>query len=184
MRLATGRQNRAISAIIAAEAEPPSKKILYLEFGVASGKSIKYWAERLKAEDALLFGFDTFEGLPEAWGLLQKGHFSTGGKLPCIDCPNVNYVRGLFQETLPMFVLPEHDTLIINVDCDIYSAAAFVLNSLGPHMRPGTLLYFDEFSDRTHELKAYKDFLNLSGKQFRLVTATTLFREVAFECVN
>lgn len=165
-------------------ARAKGRKILYLEFGVAEGSSIKYWAEKLSNEDALLFGFDTFEGLPEAWGPIAKGTFSTKGRLPAVDSPRVQFIKGLFQDTLPQFELPPHDLLIINVDCDLYSGAWSVLNSLATHIVPGTFIYFDEFNDRSNELKAFKDFVSFSGKRFRLVATTTVFREVAFECIS
>src|SRR5271156_1541227 len=43
------------------------KKVLYLEFGVAFGDSIRYWSQLLKSERAHLHGFDSFEGLPLNW---------------------------------------------------------------------------------------------------------------------
>jgi hypothetical protein len=40
--------------------------VLYLEFGVFRGDSIRYWSRRLKNPRAKLHGFDSFEGLPKA----------------------------------------------------------------------------------------------------------------------
>lgn len=75
---------------------------LYLEFGVASGQSIK-WISRLT--QATVHGFDSFEGLPEDWPGWQygKGGFSQGGRLPKVRA-NVQLHAGWFDQTLPAFL--------------------------------------------------------------------------------
>jgi hypothetical protein len=133
---------------------------LYLEFGVYAGRSMRWWSQHLRQPGAMLVGFDSFEGLPEDWRPdMPTGHFATGGAPPEIDDPRVSFVKGLFNETLPAYRLPEHDQLIVNIDCDLYSSAATVLSWLEPHLRRGTLLYFDELPDRDHEMRALKEFL-------------------------
>src|SRR5262245_57682986 len=39
------------------------QRVLYLEFGVYRGESIRYWASHLKNPRSHLHGFDTFMGL-------------------------------------------------------------------------------------------------------------------------
>ena len=54
---------------------------LHLEFGVYKGDSINRFAGL--SPDVIWYGFDSFEGLPEAWTLgAKKGAFSVGGRLP------------------------------------------------------------------------------------------------------
>ena len=160
-----------------------SKKVLYLEFGVARGASMRYWSNLLSNPGSALHGFDTFEGLPEEWRLGDKGAYSAGGRLPEIADPRVKFFKGLFQETLPGYVLPDHENLIINIDCDLYSSASFVLNSLAEHIRPGTYIYFDEFSDPHNELRAFHELLTATNKQFSLLGATRSYGQVSFECI-
>jgi hypothetical protein len=132
---------------------------LYLEFGVFEGRSMRWWSHNLKNASARLVGFDSFEGLPEDWRPgMNRGAFGTGGP-PRIDDQRVEFVTGWFDETLPRFSLPQHDQLIVNVDCDVYTSAAFVLRWLEPRLTSGTLVYFDELPDRDHEMRALFEWL-------------------------
>src|SRR5215472_8910685 len=123
------------------------KRVLYLEFGVASGNSMRYWSGLLKNPASRLHGFDTFDGLPHDWhpgG--EKGAYSTSGRAPEINDPRVQFFIGLFEDTLSRYAPPDYEALVINIDCDLYPSATFVLKSLAPCIRPGTFLYFDEFA--------------------------------------
>jgi len=161
------------------------KNVLYLEFGVAHGRSMRYWSKLLKNPASNLNGFDTFEGLPQNWTAdAPKGAYSQMGQAPIIDDPRVRFFKGLFQETLPNYIPPRYEALIINIDCDLYSSTSFVLNCVAPLILPGTLLYFDEFADRDHELRAFDDFMSASGKQFVMLAATNAYQQTLFECVG
>jgi hypothetical protein len=140
---------------------------LYLEFGVWKGRSMRWWSENLTQADATLVGFDSFEGLPEDWRPgYDAGQFRTG-KPPRIHDSRVSFQIGWFEDTLPCFSIPDHDQMIINVDSDLYSSATTVLGWAEPHLRPGTMIYFDEFDDRDHEVRAFKDFRAKSQHEFR-----------------
>lgn len=93
---------------------------LYLEFGVASGKSINAIAS---LTDKTVHGFDSFEGLPEYWfDKAGKGAYSQQGKLPAVK-DNVELHVGLFEDTLPGFAKEHNENIaFMHVDCDIYSA--------------------------------------------------------------
>ena len=67
------------------------------------------------------YGFDSFEGLPEAWTLGAKaGAFSIGGNLPPVR-GNVRLTKGFFEQTLPDFVAQHRGETIalLHVDCDL-----------------------------------------------------------------
>ena len=51
---------------------------LVCEFGVGSGRSLRMTQEILPL-DVAIHGFDTFTGLPQAWGDEPAGAYSTGG---------------------------------------------------------------------------------------------------------
>jgi macrocin-O-methyltransferase TylF-like protien len=162
--------------------EVRGRRVLYLEFGVFRGASMRYWSRILSDPTAQLHGFDTFEGLPEAWhGEKGAGHFDTGGEVPAIEDPRVSFHKGLFQDTLPGFPWPEHDVLVVNMDADLYSSTRTVLGLIGDRLLPGSYLYFDEFMDRNHELRAFEEFLAETGARFELRGATRQYSGVLFQ---
>lgn len=146
------------------------QRVLYLEFGVYKGESIKYWSQILKNPESILHGFDSFEGLPENWNhAYAKGGFSTDGQIPEVADRRVTFFKGWFDQVLPEYRLPAHDTLIINIDADLYSSTKFVLHHLKNSMAIGTWLYFDEFADRHHEFRAFREFVEETGMQFEAI---------------
>lgn len=158
------------------------RQVLYLEFGVFRGESMRYWSRLLRNPQSHLHGFDSFEGLPAGFNLLvSKGHVSTGGQMPQIDDPRVKLFKGWFQDTLPNYIAPSHEVLVINIDCDLYSSTAYVLDCLTSLMAPGTYLYFDEFADENHELRAFEEFTEKNKNMgFELLGATRSLSQVAF----
>ena len=142
---------------------------LYLEFGVYKGISINHIAKQ-RPNDTI-YGFDSFEGLPEAWyGDYTKDRFKMES-LPEVES-NVELVVGYFEDTLPKFVL-EHgdfDIAYLNIDCDLYSSTKTIFNNLKSHISKGTVIFFDEYFNypnwQQHEYKAFMEFLEETGLQF------------------
>ncbi len=160
--------------------------LLYLEFGVFRGKSMRYWSSILRDPDSRLVGFDSFEGLPETFDerlRFTAGAFDVKGEVPEIDDPRVSFVKGWFEETLPRFTVPEHRALVVALDADLYSSTILVLRSLAEHIVPGTVLYFDDFSQVDHEPRAFADFVAETGKSFRLLCTERSLNRPAFICV-
>jgi hypothetical protein len=167
-----------------AAAELHERRVLYLEFGVYEGESMRTWSRLLRNPAASLHGFDSFTGLRESWNeFTPAGTFSTGGRVPSFDDPRIKLFAGFFDETLPRYTPPTADQLFVNVDCDLYSSAATVLRWVEPLLAPGSYLYFDEFSDRNHELRAFSEFLDRTGMRFTLVGATRTLAQVLFQRV-
>jgi hypothetical protein len=165
-----GRRVRSLSSdqdlFALALAQVRGSRPLYLEFGVYEGDTMRWWSEHLTTHGACLIGFDSFEGLPEAWRGLGAGHFATAGP-PTFDDPRVSFVQGWFDVTLPSFEPPEHDQLIVNFDCDLYSSTATVLQRIESWLVPGSLLYFDELPDRDHEMRALFESVARTGARLR-----------------
>ena len=82
----------------------------FLEFGVFQGKSINFFAKKIK--NKTIYGFDSFSGLNEDWEgtQYQKGYFDLKGKTPKVE-KNVILIKGKVQETLENF-LDEHNPRI------------------------------------------------------------------------
>jgi hypothetical protein len=163
--------------------EVGDKPVLYLEFGVYEGRATRYWSTTLTNPLSHLHGFDSFEGLPEAWSnLLEKGTFSTNGRIPKIDDPRVQFYKGLFQETLPSYIAPEHEILVLNLDADLYSSTIYVLEHFASLIVPGTYLYFDEINNPDHELRAFAEFSSSSGRRFALRGMARSLQHALFQC--
>jgi hypothetical protein len=118
-----------------------------LEFGVYQGTTINIISNYFINE--IIWGFDSFEGLPEDWITndkkikYPKGHFKVKN-LPTVNS-NVRLVKGWFDQTLPVW-LKENDTSIkfIHIDCDLYSSTKTILTLLNKFIKPGTIIVFDE----------------------------------------
>jgi hypothetical protein len=169
----------------AADAIGSAQPVTYLEFGVHEGQSMRYFAERLGHADTRLHGFDSFEGLPEDWDDRNpKGTFSTGGQAPAIDDPRVTFHVGWFDDTLPGFSLDRRGPLLVNVDCDLYRSTVTVLDAVIPLLQPGDRLYFDEFADLEHELKAFRECLSTSGLVVACEVRSATWNNVLFRVVR
>jgi hypothetical protein len=157
------------------------REVLYMEFGVYQGESMRYWSKLLRNPQSKLHGFDSFEGLPEPWATRPKSHYSAGGQIPEIDDTRVRFFKGWFDRTLPNYEFPSYEELVVALDADLYSSTILVLNALESVIVPGTYLYFDEFNDRLNELRAFDEFLKRTGMKFSLVGASRLFQYSLFQ---
>lgn len=129
-----------------------------VELGVRHGISSRTLAEHGTGP---VHAFDSFAGLPEPWGDLPAGAFGTGGELPDVPA-NVELHVGLFDDTLPAALRRGLDPpRLVHVDSDLYSSARTALAHLGPAMRPGCVVVFDEYlghaSWRDDEHRAFRE---------------------------
>jgi hypothetical protein len=134
------------------------------EFGVWEGNTVNLIARNLT--DKTIYGFDSFNGLPENWSGWDgaKGRFDLKGILPEV-LPNVELVKGLFDESLPKWLETHKDFFsLLIIDSDLYSSANTILNNIGTdQIKDGTLILFDEYFGyinwRNHEFKAWQEFV-------------------------
>jgi hypothetical protein len=156
---------------------------LHLEFGVYKGDSINRFAALVP--DAIWYGFDSFEGLPEAWTLGAKaGAFDVGGKLPPVH-GNVRLTKGFFEQTLSGFVAQHRGAKIalLHVDCDLYSATKTILANVREMLVPGSLVIFDELINyhgwEQGEYKAFMEFVQEHGVSYEYVAYNRTGPQVA-----
>lgn len=158
--------------------------ILYLEFGVASATSFKWWVNRVKDENAYFVGFDTFEGLPEDWGgFYKKGDMY--GAVPDLNDNRTMFVKGIFQDTLNDFIEKHKEKLqtkrkVIHMDADLFSATIFTLSQLYPFLKKGDIILFDEFNVANHEYFAFKIFTESFYVNLKPIAAVNNYYQTAF----
>jgi hypothetical protein len=157
--------------------------IYYIEFGVAQGHSFKWWAGNIQNKDSRFIGFDTFSGLPEDWGYFKKGDMSAHDSLPDIDDKRCQFVKGIFQETLPPFLKEFRTDLrkVIHMDADIYSSTLFALTLIGPYLNKDDILIFDEFNVPLHEFKAFTEFISSFYIKVKVIGAVNNYYQIAFK---
>jgi hypothetical protein len=158
---------------------------LALEFGVFSGTTLKMIADARGGQS--VFGFDSFQGLPEMWRAgFPAGAFAVE-QLPQVA--GAELVVGWFDETLPKF-LADHPGPVdfLHVDCDLYSSTRTVLELVGPRLRPGSVVMFDEFFNypgwQEHEAKAWDEYLQRSGTKIQYEAFTLNNEQVAARIVS
>jgi Methyltransferase domain len=127
------------------------------EFGVASGDSFLTFLER--CPERQVYGFDSWEGLPEQWWTRPKGTFAAAP--PEFTNANGHLVKGCFNETAPPFFRDYRGHIaILHIDCDLYSSTATALQHAIPCCGPGTVVLFDEYWNypmfADHEWRAWR----------------------------
>jgi hypothetical protein len=142
-----------------------------VECGVGRMTSFRILASVLQDEGSArkLWGFDSFQGFPDPtpedaaprnpkkgeWKYIEAEDVPKflriqGFKQPWIDS-HVRIVKGFFQDTLP------HNTpakiALLHLDVDLYDSYKTCLQHLFPKVVPGGVVLFDEYLNKTENLK-------------------------------
>ncbi len=155
----------------------------FLEFGVYYGTSLACMHQalgELGLDQVRMFGFDSFEGLPESadkepaspWrpGQYRSSLGMTRSYLRKrgVDPSRVVLEKGWFSETLTPEFRERHGlrrASFLMVDCDLYSSTRDALAFAGPLLGPRTIIYFDDWdaagmADKGEgERRAFEEFL-------------------------
>jgi O-methyltransferase len=161
----------------------------YLEFGVCKGTSMACMFRALCGlylEHVRMFGFDSFEGLPEIAQTEDAGAWTPGqfrydieNTKAFLDHEGVDWdrlvlVKGWFSETLNSELVRRHQIArasLIMIDCDLYLSAKEALDFCAPLIRDGAVIFFDDWHSQNldernlGEKRAFDEFLN-SHEQF------------------
>lgn len=137
-----------------------------VEFGVGSGDSTRCIARYLP-----VYGFDSFEGLPENWRPgFDKGMFAADLNTVASSLPErVKLFPGLFEDVLPNTHWDGvRDIKLVHIDCDLYNSTKTVLENLPwgkmlrPYGRQKPVIIFDEWwgypEAEQHEQRAWREF--------------------------
>ena len=134
----------------------------WLEFGTHEGETIIYTAGcKLSNPKFKIYGFDSFEGLPEQWKTNPNDTKHTAGYF-ATDIPkvrdNVKLWVGWFDQQIPEYLKEYPNTPIayLHIDGDLYSSAWTVLSELNHLIVTGTTILFDEFCPFGPYSKPYK----------------------------
>ena len=158
----------------------------YLEFGVSQGTSMSCMyqvLEDLGFDHIRLFGFDSFEGLPDTIktdddGIWQPGDYKSEYEdtkqfltEQGVNWERVILVKGWFSETLKPELIHQHKITkasVIMVDCDLYSSTKDALNFCLPLIQEQAIIFFDDWNTQDladknmGEKKAFDEFLNVN----------------------
>lgn len=157
-----------------------SDKKLICEFGVYSGSTINHIATHT---EYTVFGFDSFEGLPEKWrDGYESGHFSMS-KLPTV-LNNVVLIKGWFKDSLPVFLTEHEDDVgFLHIDCDLYTSTKTIFDLLKNRIKPGCVIVFDEYFNYPNwedgEFKAFHEFLEESYLSYEYLVYNRFHQQVA-----
>jgi hypothetical protein len=150
----------------------------FLEFGSDSGRSTRlietfFLSHPADYSQSLVYGFDSFLGLPEDWREgFPVGYFQRGGVPPYPETDHIRWVIGSFDSTVASFLASLAFSSIpisfMHIDCDLYSSTSIILSSLLQHSEQliptGSclILLFNELIDYStyedHEIKAFYEF--------------------------
>ena len=147
-----------------------------LEFGVYRGKTLKQLRDSFD-ETFQVYGFDSFQGLPEDWTgpSCKAGSMSTNGKIP--DIPGTRIFPGWFVDSIPEYLPEAKPIALLHIDCDLYSSTMDILNNLLPYIVQDTVIVFDEWvynhkdipANREHEQRAWLEFSEKHSIRYELI---------------
>lgn len=120
-----------------------------VEVGVYKGGSLKTLSEAFP--NSLIFGFDTFEGLPERqWReeeVHKPGDFNDTSREAVekfIDNENVRLIEGLFPESAYDYQ-KYYPVDFVHVDVDFYEGVKECLEFFYPTLTKGGIMVFDDY---------------------------------------
>jgi O-methyltransferase len=145
----------------------------FVECGVAKGASLAVLAAY--AGERTVWGFDSFEGLPEQTegdggdGAMFVGYSCSGERgeaavadtfaMVGVPMDHVRLVRGWFSDTLPVTRASIGPIAILRIDADWYEGTRYVLDQLHEQVMPGGTVLVDDYESFAGCHHAVAEFL-------------------------
>jgi hypothetical protein len=126
----------------------------YYEFGCCGAGSMRMALSKAKKwhlDDMNYYAFDSFKGMPADGTLaMNEGDFLFSVQSQGINVDKVTTIPGFYGDSLTVelqkdFIKKPRRPILISVDCDLHESAAPVFNFIAPLLKPGTILYLDDF---------------------------------------
>ena len=123
-----------------------SSNSLFMELGVFTGHTLSLINQN--TENTIVYGFDTFSGLPEDWAessgniLYNKNAFATS--IP-VDTDKNTFIVGKVEDTLLDFLKEKNQKIkFIHLDLDLYSASKYALNTIFDYLEDEAIIVIDD----------------------------------------
>ena len=103
--------------------------------------------------------------------------------IPHTDDKRCEFIKGLFQDTVPGFIKKYNSTkrLVIHFDADLFSSTLFGLTSIAPLLKKGDIIMFDEFNVPMHEFYAWDIFTKSYYIKYEVLAGINNFYQTAFK---
>jgi len=167
-----------------------------LEFGTATGRTLNQFAYWLPNQT--IYGFDSWQGLPEKFNDLPAGHFAQ--PLPEVS-PNCRLVQGWFGErpvqdqsgiaefTAKSFAAEHAEPIaLLHLDADLYSSTKTILDAFAQQIVKGTVILFNEYWNhptwQKHEYRAWKEHCLKYAVSYEYIGYASDHQEVAVRVIN
>ena len=147
----------------------------FVECGVAKGGCLAVM--KAFAAGNKIFGFDSFEGMPdltsedEEEGRRWVGCNLSGGEAEVyrtfemcnLDLRRVHVVKGYFEDTIPRYISTVGPVAILRLDNDWYKSTRFCLEALYDNVMAGGVVLVDDYWTFKGCRKAVEEFRGKQG---------------------
>lgn len=174
----------------------------YFEFGLFQGRAFlsAYELKKKMGLDIHLYGFDSFEGLPDFSGKDAEYEVFYPGQYSCslekyvsimdfwnVDEKDYTLIPGFFDKSLCSCAaqnISANHCALAYIDCDLYDSTVPVMNYLTPYLSGGSILIFDDWfsfggDPYSGQIRAAREWEERNG-QFKLLEYHRFNNQVMF----
>jgi len=148
------------SAILLGRMMPPTTKLhLYDVFSMIPPPSLNDGSDAHTRYDEIKNGVSTGLGGDKYYGYVENLESTVKQNLKRFNVnpegENVSFHKGLFSDTLK----PDGPIALAHVDCDWYDSVTDCIQRIGPHLSPGGIIIFDDYSSYSGCRRAVDEWL-------------------------